>query len=85
VPPHPTEYTEQDATGDHVRGKPMTSPDLPPISPELRRAHRHSFWVGKRDQPDARSVTLRWLPPIPVNVQGVEDLTTTVSDVVNAE
>ena len=49
--------------------------------PHIRRAHWHSFWVGKRDQPDARSVTLKWLPPIPVNVQGVEDLTTTVRDV----
>ena len=29
-------------------------------------------------QPDARSVTLKWLPPILVNVTGVEDLTTTV-------
>jgi hypothetical protein len=49
--------------------------------PHIRRAHWHSFWVGKRDQPDARSVTLKWLPPIPVNVQGVDDLTATVRDV----
>jgi hypothetical protein len=46
--------------------------------PHIRRAHWHSFWVGKKDQPDTRSVTLKWLPPIPVNVTGVEDLTTTV-------
>jgi hypothetical protein len=26
-------------------------------------------------------VTLKWLPPIPVNATGVEDLTTTVRDV----
>jgi hypothetical protein len=37
--------------------------------------------VGKKDQPDARFVTLKWLPPIPVNVQGVEELTTTVREV----
>ncbi|HEX4921430.1 MAG TPA: hypothetical protein VFV92_11900 [Candidatus Bathyarchaeia archaeon] len=57
--------------------------------PALMQAHDHisegrtwhSFWVGKRDQPDARYVTLKWLPPIPVNVQGVEDLTTTVRNV----
>jgi hypothetical protein len=49
--------------------------------PHIRRAHWHSYWVGKKDQPDARTVTLKWLPPIPVNVQGVEDLTTTVRDV----
>jgi hypothetical protein len=39
--------------------------------PHIRRAHWHSYWVGKRDQPDARSAILRWLPPIPVNVTGV--------------
>ena len=49
--------------------------------PHIRRAHWHSFWVGRRDQPEARSVTLKWLPPIPVNVTGVEDLITTVRDV----
>jgi hypothetical protein len=34
--------------------------------------------VGKKVQPDARSVTLKWPPPISVNVLEVEDLTTTV-------
>jgi len=53
------------------------------VDPHLRRGHWHSFWVGKKDQPDARSVTPKWLPPIPVNVTGVEDLTTTVRDVGN--
>jgi hypothetical protein len=28
---------------------------------------------------------LKWLPPIPVNVQGVEDLTTTVRGVGNRD
>jgi hypothetical protein len=37
------------------------------------------------DQPDARSVTLKWLPPIPVNVTEVDDLTTTVRDVGNSD
>ena len=27
------------------------------LRPHVRRAHWHSLWVGKRDQPDARSVT----------------------------
>ncbi len=66
------EHEPAEATGSHASPR-----------PHIRRAHWHSFWVGKRDQPDARSVTLRWLPPIPVNVQGVEDLTTTVRDVGN--
>ena len=32
------------------------------------------------DQPNATSVTLKWLPPILVNVLEVEDLTTTVRE-----
>ena len=50
--------------------------------PHVRRAHWHSYWVGQKDQPEARSVVLKWLPPIPVNVQDAGDLTTTVRDVV---
>ena len=46
--------------------------------PHIRRAHWHSYWVGKGDEPGAREVMLKWLPPIPVNVQNVEDLAATV-------
>jgi hypothetical protein len=49
--------------------------------PHIRRAHWHSFLVGKLDEPEARIVMLEWLPPIPVNVETVEDLTTTVRTV----
>ena len=65
-----SEHEPAEPTGTHASPR-----------PHIRRAHWHSFWVGKKDQPDARSVTLKWLPPIPVNVQGVDDLTTTVRDV----
>ena len=65
-----SEHEPAEPTGTHA------SPRL-----HIRRAHWHSFWVGKKDQPDARFVTLKWLPPIPVNVQGVEELTTTVREV----
>ena len=50
--------------------------------PHVRRAHWHSFWVGQKDLPETRSVVLKWLPPIPVNVQDVGGLTPTVRDVV---
>jgi hypothetical protein len=63
-------HEPKEATGTHASPR-----------PHIRRAHWHSYWVGKRDQPDARSVTLKWLPPVPVNVQGVDDLTATVRDV----
>lgn len=36
------------------------------VRPHVRRAHWHSFWVGKRGE---QSISLRWLPPIPVNVE----------------
>ena len=67
-----SEHEPAEPTGTHASPR-----------PHIRRAHWHSFWVGKKDQPDARSVTLKWLPPIPVNVLGVDDLTTTVRDVEN--
>jgi hypothetical protein len=67
------------AMSEHEPSEPTGTHSSP--RPHIRRAHWHSFWVGKRDQPDARSVTLKWLPPIPINVQGVDDLTTTVRDV----
>jgi hypothetical protein len=47
----------------------------------IRRAHWHSYWVGAKGLPDARSAVLKWLPPIPVNVQDPEDLVSTVRDV----
>ncbi len=52
--------------------------------PHIRRAHWHSYWVGKCNDPDTRTVVLKWLPPIAVNVQNVDDLTTTVRDVGHA-
>lgn len=36
--------------------------------PHIRRAHWHSFWVGPKSRDAERKLTLRWLPPIPVNV-----------------
>jgi hypothetical protein len=36
------------------------------MTPHVRRAHWHRFWVGPRN--GERRLTLKWLPPIPVNV-----------------
>jgi hypothetical protein len=49
--------------------------------PHIRRAHWHSYWVGPRSVAESRSVVLKWLPPIPVNVQDADELTPTVRDV----
>jgi len=44
--------------------------------PHVRRAHWHTFLTGPRTGEQKR--ILRWLPPIPVNVEGVDDLVPTV-------
>lgn len=36
--------------------------------PHIRRAHWHSYWTGLRIYPEKRSLTVKWLPPIPVAV-----------------
>jgi len=39
--------------------------------PHIRRSHWHSFWTGQKAKLGARTerkVVLKWLPPIPVNV-----------------
>lgn len=39
--------------------------------PHIRRAHWHHFWTGPRD--GERKLILRWLPPIPVGIDGDEE------------
>lgn len=36
--------------------------------PHIRRAHWHSFWVGSKSDPEQRELKLKWLPPIPINI-----------------
>ena len=49
----------------------------------VRRAHWHGFWTGPRDpeRAEERRFDLRWLPPIPVAVDDVNDLPVTVRPV----
>lgn len=53
-----------EATGDEQAGVPGSGS---PVRPHIRRAHWHSFWVGKRGE---QTISLRWLPPIPVKIDG---------------
>ena len=48
-----------------------------------RRAHWHTFWVGPRD--GARSVRVKWLAPIPVNIDDPDALPATVRPVRGAD
>lgn len=45
----------------------------------IRRAHWHTFWTGPRD--GERKVKVKWLPPIPVNVEDEGELPATVHPV----
>ncbi len=40
--------------------------------PHWRRGHWHHFWTGPRSEPEKRKLVLRWLPPIPVGIPGVD-------------
>lgn len=50
------------------------------MRPHVRKAHWHSFWTGPRDTND-RKKRVKWLPPIPVNVSGSDDLVPTAHKV----
>ena len=54
-----------------------------PMKPHVRRAHWHHFWVGHRDDPDKRKLIVKWLPPIPVNVEITRDLPAVIHDVID--
>jgi hypothetical protein len=47
----------------------------------VRRAHWHTFWTGPMDRPEERRRILKWLPPIPVNLDDWDSLVATVRPV----
>ena len=49
--------------------------------PHIRRAHWHTYWVGPKADPSSRRRVLRWLPPIPVGMEGQEELIPTIREV----
>ena len=48
--------------------------------PHIRRAHWHSYWTGPRDDTRSRKLIVKWMPPIPVNVDD-NDLPSTIKPV----
>lgn len=69
---------------DHARNREASvsvAPGAGPgvtVRPHVRRAHWHSFWVGKRGE---QTISLRWLPPIPVNVGDATELPAVIHSV----
>lgn len=49
--------------------------------PHLRRAHWHTYVLGPRADATRQRRVLRWLPPIPVKIDGGDDLTPTIRPV----
>ena len=47
--------------------------------PHIRRAHWHSFWMGPVD--GDRRLDVRWMPPIPVNLEDGEEFPATIRPV----
>ena len=43
------------------------------MRPHYRRAHWHSFWRGPRSKPEEREITVKWIPPIPVNLGDIDE------------
>jgi hypothetical protein len=48
------------------------------VRPHIRRAHWHSYWVGKRGE---QALSLRWLPPIAVKADNVDQLPAVIHQV----
>lgn len=49
-----------------------------PVRPHIRRAHWHSFWVGKKGE---QTIRLKWLPPIAVNAKDNDPLPAVIREV----
>ncbi len=65
-------YRQQHETGQTV--------DHKGPRPHVRRAHWHSFWTGSKSDPEQRRIIVKWMPPIPVNIDDSE-LPTTIRPV----
>ncbi|MFT3700186.1 MAG: hypothetical protein QM831_43975 [Kofleriaceae bacterium] len=50
------------------------------VAPHIRRAHWHAYWLGAAETPERRR-ELRWLPPIPVNLDDDAPLLATLRPV----
>ena len=42
-------------------------------APHIRRAHWHAYWLGPLNEPAKRKLDVRWLPPIAVNVELMDE------------
>lgn len=64
------------ALNSHSVGSPL---DGSGVRPHVRRAHWHGYWYGPRE--GERNFKLKWLPPVAVKVDSVDDLPVVVREV----
>ena len=57
------------------------APGEPTFGPHVRRMHWHTYWKGPIKQPEKRTFDVRWMMPIPVLVQNIDELPATVHKV----
>ena len=50
--------------------------------PHTRRAHFHHYWTGGKNEPSQRKLELKWLAPMTVNMDGIDDIIVTRTDIV---
>ena len=62
------------AIREHRAGEGANAETGAKVAPHVRRAHWHHFWRGPLD--GERELVLRWLPPIPVNLDKGEAIPT---------
>ena len=46
------------------------------VAPHVRKAHWHRFWTGPRKDPTQRKLIIRWIPPVPINIDKGEPKST---------
>ena len=64
------------ALNSHSAG---SSVDGSGVRPHVRRAHWHGYWYGPRE--GERNFKLKWLPPVAVKIDSVDDLPVVVREV----
>jgi hypothetical protein len=71
--PHPRVWVVGEETGKALGAEKKFKSQIDRSRPEphIRRAHWHGFWAGPKD--GDRRFEVRWLPPIPVNVDLLEN------------
>jgi hypothetical protein len=55
--------SRSDEGADHCAAEQRARP-----RPHIRRAHWHSYWMGPVNSGDEHRLSVKWIPPIPVNI-----------------